>query len=161
MSYVEALVRLHNSPKVTLTIAKPNDEKKYSDPEKIEVSFEIQKSRSVVYRNIPIEETNTELVYIKIPEFIGEDLKKDFLSAWSKAAQERGSLKVDGTILDLRINPGGEDRKVAEILETILPPDSPIAYFSDRSGETIAVKTEKDDRLDMGKIVVLGRFIKC
>jgi C-terminal peptidase prc len=153
-TYTEALKELEKSKKHVLKVQKISSTGEYLPEELVAVEFKYYPNRKVTFELIS---ENPRIGYINIPTFLKGDLDTDFFK--SVLNQE----KLDGTILDLRHNPGGFDEAASNILSTIFPQDTIFGYKYNRptSPEDIGFKptsTIDPAPFEFGRIVVLTDF---
>ncbi len=98
-----------------------------------------KKIESVTVAHKVIKEDNVG--YIEVASFDDVTVKQ-----FSEALADLTKKKVDGIVIDLRNNPGGNLDVVVEMLDMFLPKDKMIVYTKNKAGDITSEYKAKDDQ---------------
>lgn len=128
-------IRGNVGEKVKITVLRKNDEGKAEEKD-IEVERADVKVDTVESK--VVEKYDKKIAYIKIKQF--EDVTKEEFAKELKAVKDEG---IDGIVMDLRNNPGGNLDVCLAVADTFLD-EGVIVSTVDKKGEKIVEKSDKE-----------------
>ena len=128
-------IRGNVGEKVKITVLRKNDEGKAEEKD-IEVERADVKVDTVESKIV--EKDDKKIAYIKIKQF--EDVTKEEFAKELKAVKDEG---IDGIVMDLRNNPGGNLDVCLAVADTFLD-EGLIVSTVDKKGEKIVEKSDKE-----------------
>ncbi len=122
----------------------------YRPSEKSYKSFDV-KRKTIEIPMVTYKMLDNKIGYIEIAEF--EDTTYD---QFSKAIDDLTSQGMEGMVLDLRDNPGGQLDAGQKVLDRILPKDKLLVYTVDKQGKKDELYSEDDDKIDVPMAVLIN-----
>lgn len=104
-----------------------------------EVTLEIQR-RKIEVETVAYEMKENGIGYIRITEFDSVTY-----SQFERALQELENAGMEGLIVDLRANPGGNLKTVADILDLLLP-EGRVVYTEDKNGRKEELTSDEEHK---------------
>ena len=142
-SEVVSLIKGYEGTKVLLTLVRDGEE----DYLKLEVERRKIESPTVTY-----EMLENSIAYIQITEF-DEVTERQFADALTEAR----AMGMEGMILDLRSNPGGNLSTVCEIARMVLPKGL-IVYTEDKYGNRDEYTCDGVNKLEVPAVVLVNDY---
>ena len=130
---IVAMLKGKENTDVTVEIARDGED------DYLEFTLTRKKIESITVAHKVIEEDNVG--YIQVASFDDVTVKQ-----FNEALTELTKKKVDGIVVDLRNNPGGNLDVVVEMLDMFLPKDKMIVYTKNKAGDITSEYKAKDNK---------------
>lgn len=146
LTQVVSLVKGREGTTVHLTI--------YREGENDFLEFDIERGKLIETTTVQsgmLEDTNN-IGYLQIREFDSVTVDQ-----YAEALAELKANDMEGLILDLRSNPGGDLAAVVEIAGRILP-DGLIVYTEDKDGNKKEYTSDDDSELEVPLVVLVNEY---
>ncbi|MBR5577950.1 MAG: S41 family peptidase [Lachnospiraceae bacterium] len=140
---VVSLIKGDEGTKVVLTLVRDGED----DYLKIEVE-----RRKIESPTVTFEMKDNNIAYIQITEF--DDVTE---TQFSNALTEARAMGMEGLILDLRSNPGGNLSTVCEIARMVLPKGL-IVYTEDKYGSRDEYTSDGKQKLEVPAVVLVNDY---
>ena len=130
---IVAMLKGKENTDVTVEIARDGED------DYLEFTLTRKKIESITVAHKVIKEDNVG--YIQVASFDDVTVKQ-----FSEALNDLTKKKVDGIVIDLRNNPGGNLDVVVEMLDMFLPKDKMIVYTKNKAGDVTSEYKAKDNK---------------
>lgn len=116
-----------------------------------EIAMTIER-RKIQVETVVSEMKTSEIGYIQVTEFDTVTLEQ-----FKTALEELENAGMDGLIVDLRSNPGGNLQTVVEMVDLLLP-EGKVVYTEDKNGEQHVFTSDEEHQYNKPMIVLIDGY---
>lgn len=143
VSEVVTMIKGEENTEVTLTLLRGEDAK--------EVTV-TAKRRKIEVETVTWEMKEDKIGYIRVSEFDGVTYEQ-----YKEALEELEAAGMEGLVVDLRSNPGGNLTTVCEMADLMLP-EGTIVYTEDKQGKKNVASSDEENQFTKPLVVLVNQY---